>query len=218
MEKNRAEISRGKNRSVEDLQEIYNILDEGLVCHVSFIRDGYPVVLPTNYARHEDQIILHGGHESPFHQAMAAVDNLCLTVTLLDGLVLAKSAYNHSVNYRSVVIFGKARQIVDKTEKLESLKILVNQVIKNRWDSVRPPSEKELDATMVLSIPIREYSAKRRTGDPSVASTDENWPVWSGILPLSLKADVPQSDHFSWQRIADTEIQNYDRRSYGKGF
>lgn len=214
MEKNRTELSRGKNREVKDVNEVYRILDEGLVCHLSFIRDGYPVVLPTNYARKQNQIILHGGNESPFYQAIAAADSICLCVTLLDGLVLAKSAYSHSVNYRSVVIFGKARIVEDPDEKVESLKYLVNHVLKNRWESVRPPSEKEVSATMVLSVPIAEYSAKSRAGDPMVMSSDINNPVWSGILPLALKAGAPVSDSLSMELIPDTEIQNYDRRSY----
>jgi hypothetical protein len=214
MKTKRTTISRGKNREVESIDEIYKILDEGLICHVSFIRDGYPVVLPVNYARQNDRILLHGGYESPFFQAMSKADDLCLNVTLLDGLVLTKSAYNHSVNYRSVVAYGKAQIVEDRAEKVDALKRIINQVVKNRWDSVRPPTEKELDLTMVLSIRIQECSAKSRTGSPGVASSDENYPVWSGVLPLSLKAGEPETDKFSQEILADAEIQNYNRAEY----
>ena len=214
MKTNRTTISRGKNRAVDDRMEVYKILDEGLVCHISFVRDGYPVVLPSSYARHNDYIILHGGYESPFFQSLARADDLCLTVTLLDGLVLAKSAYSHSVNYRSAVIFGKASLIENPSEKLECLKILVNHVLANRWDTVRPPNEKELNSTMVLNIPILEYSAKMRTGDPTVITSDENFPVWSGVLPLSVKRGNPIADNFSGIISPDTEILNYDRLKY----
>jgi len=208
----RTNISRGKNRGVEDISEIYKILDEGLICHIAFIRNGYPVVLPTNYARHKNQIIVHGGNESPFYQALAAANDICLTVTLLDGLVLGKSAYNHSVNYRSVVIFGKAKQILDNNEKIENLKVLIDHVVKNRWESVRTPAEKELNATMVLSIPIQEYSAKMRTGKPNVIASDETYPVWSGVLPLETRPGIPEADEFSQNLTADYFIENYSRK------
>ncbi|MDH4261433.1 MAG: pyridoxamine 5'-phosphate oxidase family protein [Spirochaetia bacterium] len=214
MEKNKTHNSRSKKSEVKDLAEIYKILDEGLICHISFIRDGYPVVLPSNYSRYNDQIILHGGNASPFHQALAAADDICLSVALLDGLVLGKSAYNHSVNYRSVVIFGKARMLLDKNEKLEGLKSLINHVVKNRYDSVRQPTDKELDETMVLSIPIYEYSSKMRTGKPNVKPLDENFPVWSGVLPLALKSQSPVPDEFSKDKLPDVEIQNYNRNNY----
>jgi hypothetical protein len=216
MEQNRTQLSRAKNRSVENKNDVYAIIDEGLICHVSVIRDNYPVVLPSNYGRYNDELILHGSYEGPFHRAIAAADSICVSIALLDGLVMGKSAYNHSVNYRSVVLYGKAREITDKSEKLKMLKAIIDHVIKNRWDSLRAPSDKELDATMVLSIPIKEYSAKTRMGGPTVALSDENIPVWSGVLPLSLDSGELQGDKHSLLLKPDNNLTEYNRIHYRK--
>jgi len=208
---NRTKINRGKNHSVDDKSSIYQIIDEGLICHIAFIRDGYPVVLPTNYARDNDNIIIHGSQKSPFYLAMKLAESICLSITLLDGLVLAKSAFNHSVNYRSVIIFGKAVEITDKPEKIYNLKKIIDHVIPNRWEGLRAPSERELDETMLLSIPIIEYSAKCRAGQPTVSTSDECMNIWSGVLPLSLKAGVPIGDTFSTNSLPAIELQQYNR-------
>ena len=211
MEEKRSAISRGQKREVTDKQQVYQILDEAIVCHVAFIRDGYPVVLPLNYGRDGDELVLHGSTKSPFFASIAEADTISIAVTHLDGLVLGKSSYNHSVNYRSVVLFGKAQEITDEETKHKKMEKLVNHIIKNRYNIARKPSANEMKATMVLTFPIKEYSAKMRSGDPVVNPDDESLPVWSGVVPLSLQAGTPVADKHSSGIIPENEIMNYKR-------
>jgi uncharacterized protein len=177
-----------------DRAAIYQILDEAFLCHVGFITDGQPFVIPTGYARVGDGLLLHGSAASRMLRTMAGGVDVCVTVTLLDGLVLARSVFNHSMNYRSVVIFGKATVISDEQEKLEALRALTEHIIPRRWSEARSPNEQELKATTVLRLPLQEASAKIRTGDPVDDEEDYALDVWAGVIPLRLSAGAPIVD------------------------
>lgn len=193
----RTTLRRLPQRGSHDRAVIDAILDEALFCHLGFTtprtplsgpQDGQPFVLPTIHARVEDRIYIHGSAASRMLRAMADGASVCLTATLLDGLVLARSAFHHSMNYRSVVVLGKAQLVVDEAEKLAALRAIVEHVARGRWDEVRAPSEKELKATAVLRLPLMEASAKVRTGMPADDEEDFALPVWAGVLPLRLVA------------------------------
>lgn len=190
----RTTLKRLPLRGVFDRQVVYAILDEGFICHVGFVSDGKPVVIPTGYARVDDRLLIHGSAASRMLRTLKTGIDVCVTVTLLDGLVLARSAFNHSMNYRSVVVFGKATAIESADLKLEALRALSEHMIPGRWDEVRPPSDKELKATTVLSLPLEEVSAKVRTGPPHDDAEDYALEVWAGVLPLKLVAGEPVSD------------------------
>lgn len=188
----RTALSRHPERGSYDRDEIYRILDEGLVCHVGFVVDGQPFVVPTAYARVDDKLVIHGSVASRMLRALKEDAEACIAVTLLDGLVLARSAFHHSMNYRSVVIFAKARPITDLGEKKAALDALVEFIIPGRGAEARGPSEKELRATEVLEFPISEASAKVRTGPPTDDAEDMVLPAWVGVIPLRLTPSEPQ--------------------------
>jgi hypothetical protein len=190
----RTKIKRTPKRGNFERETIYRILDEAFVCHVGFTVDDQPFVMPTGYARLEDNLIIHGSSASRMMRALAWENEICVTVTLIDGLVLARSAFHHSMNYRSVVIFGKAKLITDDQEKLAALKALTEHIVPNRWEEIRPPNELELKATTVLSLPIEEASAKIRTGNPVDDEEDYELDVWAGVIPLKLVVEKPISD------------------------
>jgi len=190
----RTKLKRLPRRGHFEREEIYRILDEAFVCHVGFVVDRQPFVIPTGYARIDDCLIIHGSAASRMIRALASEIDVCVTVTLVDGLVLARSAFHHSMNYRSVVIFGKAKVIENKDEKLAALRALTEHIVPHRWADVRPPTEKELKATLVLSLPLQEASAKIRTGNPVDDEEDYELDVWAGVIPLRLKADAPVAD------------------------
>lgn len=173
---------------------IYAILDEGLVCHVGFAIDGQPYVIPTTYARVDDQLYLHGSAASRMLRRLAGGVPVCVTVTLLDGLVLARSAFHHSMNYRSVVVLGTATEVVDQGERLAALEAIVEHMRPGRWRDVRPPSEQELRATSVLRLPLAEASAKIRTGPPLDDDDDLTRGCWAGEIPLRLTFQTPVAD------------------------
>jgi nitroimidazol reductase NimA-like FMN-containing flavoprotein (pyridoxamine 5'-phosphate oxidase superfamily) len=181
-------------RGVYDKAQVHAILDEGFVCHVGFVIDGQPFVIPTAYARSGEQIYIHG---SPVSRVMrVATQNLdiCLTVTLVDALVLARSAFHTSMNYRSVVALGKARPVTDIDEKREALRCFTNHVVAGRWEQAKQPTEQELKATSVLSLPLEEVSAKIRTGPPIDDDEDYALPVWGGVVPLIQSFGEPLPD------------------------
>ncbi|MCB1024899.1 MAG: pyridoxamine 5'-phosphate oxidase family protein [Acidobacteria bacterium] len=184
----RTKVKRIPKRGNFDRKTIYSILDEAFICHVGFAVDGQPFVIPTAYARSGDNMLIHGSSASRMMRSLSEGIDVCVTVTLIDGLVLARSAFHHSMNYRSVVVFGKARLIEEKTEKYEALRLFTEHVIPNRWDEVRKPNDLELKATTVLSLPIEEASAKIRTGDPVDDEEDYDLDVWAGVMPLKLTA------------------------------
>jgi uncharacterized protein len=190
----RTRVVREPHRAVYDREAVYRILDEGFICHVGFAVDGQPFVIPTSYGRKDANLYIHGSAASRMLRQMKDGIAVCVTVTLLDGLVLARSVFNHSMNYRSVVILGKATQVEDQKEKLEALRTLSEHILPGRWADSRQPNEQELKATSVLRVPIEEFSAKVRTGPPIDDEEDMNFPTWAGVVPLEIKAGEPIAD------------------------
>jgi uncharacterized protein len=210
----RTRVIREAERGVYDREIAYRILDEGFLCHVGFIADGQPFVIPTSYGRNDDSLYIHGSAASRMLRQMKAGIPVCVTVTLLDGLVLARSVFNHSMNYRSVVILGKATLVDDPAEKLEGLRLLSEHILPGRWDDARQPNERELKATSVLRVPIEEFSAKVRTGPPIDDEEDYSFPTWAGVLPLEMTVGTAINDSRldSKHRVPEY-VRNYTRRS-----
>jgi len=190
----RTKVRRKPDRGSYDRELIYSILDEAFVCHVAFIADALPFVVPTNYVRVGDKLFLHGPIASRLMKPLASGAPFCLSVTLLDGIVFAPTAVGHSVNYRSVVVMGKAEPIEGEAAKLAAMRDFVEYVIRGRWATVRPPSEQELKGTMVLSVPLVEASAKVRTGFAVDDDEDYASPAWTGVLPMKWTALAPIPD------------------------
>ncbi len=187
-------IRRIKENAVYDRQSIYRILDEGLVCHVGFVDDGQPVVIPMLYARRDDSLLLHGAVASRLQKVLAAGARICVTITLLDGLVLARSAFNHSVNYRSVVAFGVADKIKGPQAKRTALDTLVDKLVPGRRADIRDNTRQELAATSILEFPLDEIVAKVRTGPPDDFDKDMKLPIWAGVLPVTQQFGEPVPD------------------------
>jgi nitroimidazol reductase NimA-like FMN-containing flavoprotein (pyridoxamine 5'-phosphate oxidase superfamily) len=190
----RTRVRRRAERGVYDRATIYDILDAGLICHVGIVEGGQPFVIPTIHARMGDRLLLHGAPTSRLLRTIKNGEPLCITVTLLDGLVLARSAMHHSMNFRSVVLLGKGCVIEDEDEKIRALRRISDHIIPGRWAEVRAPNEAELKMTMVVAIPIDEASAKIRTGPPGDDEDDYRLAVWAGVLPLQLTPQAPQPD------------------------
>jgi nitroimidazol reductase NimA-like FMN-containing flavoprotein (pyridoxamine 5'-phosphate oxidase superfamily) len=191
---NRTKVKRVPGRGKYDLKTIYSILDAYFVCHIGFIFDDYPVVMPTLYGREGNRIYIHGANSSRMLKTLQEGIEISAAVTLVDGLVLARSAFHHSMNYRSVVLFGHALTVNNEQDKLHALKVISDQVMKGRWEEVRLPNLKELKATTVLTIPIQEASAKIRTGPPLDEKEDYDLAVWAGELPTKLQFRSPVKD------------------------
>src|ERR1700757_868489 len=202
----RTQVKRLPKRGNYERETVYGILDTAFVCHVGFSVDGQPFVIPTNYGRSGDTLYLHGSAASRMLKTLSAGVPVCVTVTHVDGLVLARSAFHHSVNYRSVIILGAARLVDDPAEKMKALRIFTEHVMKGRWDDVRRPTEQELKATTVLSLPLEEVSAKVRTGGPLDDEADYTLPVWAGVLPLETVVQAPEPDAL---RKNDPPIPDY---------
>jgi nitroimidazol reductase NimA-like FMN-containing flavoprotein (pyridoxamine 5'-phosphate oxidase superfamily) len=190
----RTKVQRLPDRGKYDAETVHAILDQGFVCHVGFVVDGQPFVIPTNYARVEDVLYLHGSSASRMLKTLAGGVNVCVTVTHVDGLVLARSAFHHSVNYRSVVALGTATLVENPEEKMRALEAFTNHVMPGRWNDIRTPTELELKATSVLALPLSEVSAKVRVGPPKDDAEDYSLPIWAGVLPLSIVAGSPIDD------------------------
>lgn len=188
----RTRVHRLPQRASYDVETVHAILDAGLVCHVGFVEDGRPVVIPTAYARVGDVVVFHGSSKSRTLLAAAGGAEVCVTVTHLDGLVLARSAFHHSVNYRSVVIFGRAVAVDDPDRKRALLRAFTERLYPGRWSVARPPNEQELKATLVVELPLREVVAKVRTGGPIDDPEDMDLAVWAGVVPLRLVAGAPE--------------------------
>ena len=202
----RTKLKRIPKRGNYERKTINRILDEAFICHVGFTVDGQTFVIPTGYARSNDNLLIHGSSASRMMRDLSAGIDVCVTVTLIDGLVLARSAFHHSMNYRSVVIFGQAKLIADEREKYAALKAFTEHIIPNRWTQIRPPNELELKATTVLSLPISEASAKIRAGNPADDEEDYDLNVWAGVIPWQLKTGEPIGD----ERLKDgIEIPDY---------
>lgn len=209
----RTQIKRLPKRGEYDRQTIYEILDEALICQVGFVVNGQPFVIPTAYGRVGDRLYIHGSPASRMLRTLKEAVEVCVTVTLLDGLVLARSAFHHSMNYRSVVVFGQAVVVDNADEKLEALKAFTEHVMPNRWAAVRPPNRQELAGTLVLALPLTEASAKIRSGPPVDDEADYEWPVWAGELPLQLSALEPVADpRLATDITLPPHVQNYSRR------
>ena len=174
--------------------QINAILDAGLVCHLGFVHDGHPFVIPTLYGRVGDEVYVHGSSASRMLRTLKGGVDACLTVTLVDGLVLARSIFNHSINYRSVVVLGRATEVTDPDEKVRALEAFGERILPGRWAEVRPPTELELRATSILGMPLDEASAKLRVGPPKDDEEDYEVEVWAGVIPLTLVAGEPEAD------------------------
>ncbi len=190
----RTKLRRLPDQGRYDRETVDAILDAGLVCHVGFVEDGLPVVIPMLYARDGDRVIMHGSSASRLTRALSTGLDACLNVTLVDGLVLARSAFNSSMNYRSVVIFGRATAIEDPADKTRALRLFSEHIMPGRWDEIRAPKDIELAATFVLQMPIEEASAKVRSGPPKDNEEDLDLPVWAGVVPLKLRHGEIVSD------------------------
>jgi nitroimidazol reductase NimA-like FMN-containing flavoprotein (pyridoxamine 5'-phosphate oxidase superfamily) len=190
----RTRVVREADRAVYDRETVYHILDEGFLCHAGFVVDGQPFVIPTSYGRKDASLYLHGSAASRMLRQMKEGVPVCITVTLLEGLVLARSIFNHSMNYRSVVILGKACLLDDPEEKLEALRILSEHILPGRWADSRQPNERELKATSVLRVALEEFSAKVRQGPAIDDEDDYVFPTWAGVVPLEMVAGPPIGD------------------------
>ena len=190
----RNRIRRKPDRGRFERDVIYPIIDEALICHVGFVEDGQPFVIPTLHARLDDSLILHGARASRMLKHIQAGHPVCATFTLVDGLVLARSVFNHSMNYRSAVVFGRGRLIEADDEKMHALEVLTEHIARGRWAEARKPTIKEMNATTVVGITIEQASAKMRTGPPGDDEADYALPIWAGVLPLGEQAGAPLPD------------------------
>jgi len=208
----RTKLKRLPKRGHFDRETVYAILDEGFICHVGFAPQGQPFVIPTGYARVDDKLYIHGSQASRMLRTLSGGLDACVTVTIVDGLVLARSAFHHSINYRSVVIFGRATIIEDREEKIAALVALSEHIVRGRWADVREPNEEELIKTTVLELPLVEASAKVRTGPPIDDEEDYALPMWAGVVPLKLEAGTPINDPRLPEGIEVPEYaRNYER-------
>jgi uncharacterized protein len=207
----RTRLVREAERAVYDRESAYQILDEAFICHVGFNVDGQPFVIPTSYGRSGDQLYIHGSAASRMLRALDNGISVCVTVTLLDGLVLARSIFNHSMNYRSVVILGTATLVSDPAEKLQALRLLSEHILPGRWEQSRFPNERELKATSVLRLPIEEFSAKVRQGPAIDDADDYAFPTWAGVIPLPIVPGIPITDDRCELPVPDY-AQHYTRK------
>src|SRR5690349_4498601 len=190
----RTKLKRLPKRGHFDRETVYSILDEGFICHVGFAVDGQPFVVPTGYARVDDKLYIHGSQASRMLRNLAGGIDACVTVTIIDGLVLARSAFHHSMNYGSVLVVGRATIVDDPKEKYSALTSLSEHIVRGRWAEVREPNEQEMKLTTVLCLPLGEASAKIRTGPPLDDEEDYALPIWAGVVPLRLVAGEPVND------------------------
>jgi len=212
---NQNRIKRLPERGHYDRETIYRILDEALICHVGFAEEGQPYVIPINFARVEDSIVLHGAKASRLLKHVEAGHPVCVEATIVDGLVLARSVFHHSVNYRSVVLFGKGCAVEDVQEKLSALRAITEHLVPGRWQEARLPNRKEMNATRVVSIKIDEASAKVRMGPPVDDQEDYDLPVWAGVLPLQEIPLSPIRDEVLPEEISLPEyIAGYSRKAF----
>jgi hypothetical protein len=190
----RTKVRRLPDRGKYDVESVYGILDEAFICHVGFVVEGQPYVIPTGFARVNDTLYIHGSAASRMLRTLADGVQVCVTVTLIDGIVMARSGFHSSMNYRSVVILGRATQVEGRDEKLIALAAFSEQVMPGRWKDLRETTDAELKGTLVLSLPLKEVSAKLRTGPPKDDEEDYALPLWAGVVPLKLTAGTPIND------------------------
>jgi uncharacterized protein len=190
----RTRVTRLPKRAVYDKAQVHAILDEGFFCHVGFTVEQQPYVIPTGYVRADEKLYLHGSAASRMLRTLDQGIKVCVTVTLVDGLVLARSSFHHSINYRSVVVLGTAQLVVDREEKIDALRRFTNHIVPGRWDEARVPTDQELKATSVLVLPLDEVSAKMRSGPPIDDEEDYAIPIWAGLIPVHLRVGDPIPD------------------------
>ena len=208
----RTTVRRLPKRGSYAKETVYSILDEAFLCHVGFVVDGQPFVIPTSYVRVDDTLYIHGSAASRMIKTSASEGvDICVTVTLLDGLVLARSAFHHSMNYRSVVVLGKGRLVTDDAEKRTALHAFTNHVVPERWEEARQPTPQELKATSVLALPIDEVSAKVRTGGPIDDEEDYALRIWAGVVPIETKIGVPIPDERMLPDVPEIDRDRFTR-------
>lgn len=189
-----AEVRRQPDRARYDEATIHSILDEAVFCHLGFIHEGHPVVIPTIHVRVGDHIVLHGSPASRMMRALKGGAEVSIAATILDGLVLARSVFHHSMNYRSVVLFGRGELIEDPAEKLEAMRVFTEKILPGRWDDARLPTDKEFRGTLMVSVPIDMASAKTRVGPPVDDDEDMDMEIWAGVIPYRLAPGTPIPD------------------------
>jgi nitroimidazol reductase NimA-like FMN-containing flavoprotein (pyridoxamine 5'-phosphate oxidase superfamily) len=205
----RNRVRRHPERGAYDKKSIYQIIDEALICHVAFIKDDEPYVIPTLHARHDDWILLHGASSSRLMRHVESGRRVTLAFALVDGLVLARSVFSHSINYRSVVLFGQGQKVASDADKMAALELFTERIMPGRWADARPPTPRELKATSVARIPIELASAKVRQGPPADDEEDLALPVWAGVVPIQQRAGNPLPDP---QQADDVPVPDYVRR------
>lgn len=187
------QVKRIPKRGAYDKETIYHLIDQSIICYVAFVQDGQPFIIPTLHARQGDNILLHGSSASRMMRHLAAGNQVCINITMVDGIVLARSVFHHSMNYRSVVLFGKG-QLVSDEEKMAGLQLFTDRIMPGRWDDARQPNKQEMKATTIVSIPIESASAKVRVGPPGDDDEDYALPIWAGVVPITQQAGTPQPD------------------------
>jgi uncharacterized protein len=207
----RTTVRRLKKRAVYDKATVHAILDEGFVCHLGFVVESQPYVIPTIYARHDETLYFHGAVASRTLRTVATGIDVCLTVTLMDGLVLARSAFHHSMNYRSVVVLGNARLVQDPEERMQALKVITDHAVPGRWDEVRGPNELELKQTSVLALALEEVSAKVRSGPPVDDDEDYSLPIWAGVIPIETHVARGVNDGRILPGVAQPDLARFKR-------
>jgi nitroimidazol reductase NimA-like FMN-containing flavoprotein (pyridoxamine 5'-phosphate oxidase superfamily) len=207
----RTQVRRLPKRAVYDKEQVYGILDEGFLCHAGFVVDGQPFVIPTGYARCGDRLYIHGSAASRMLRTFDRGVDVCVTVTLVDAFVLARSGFHHSMNYRSVVVLGQASLVTDREEKVSALRSFTNHIVPGRWEEVRPPTDQELKATSVLALPLDEVSAKVRSGGPIDDEEDYALPIWAGIVPVAIRTGEPVADERLLEGIPAPDPKRFRR-------
>ena len=207
----RTTVRRLKKRAVYDKAVVHAILDEGFICHVGFVVETQPYVIPTIYARHDETLYFHGAVASRTLKTLATGVDVCLTVTLMDGLVLARSAFHHSMNYRSVVVLGNARLVQEPDERMRALRVITDHAVPGRWDEVRGPNELEMKQTSVLALALEEVSAKVRSGPPVDDDEDYSLPIWAGVVPIEARVAKPINDGRVLPGVAEPELARFKR-------
>ena len=209
----RTKIKRMPAKGVYDKKTVYSIIDEALLCYIGFSEENQPFVIPTIHARHGDELIFHGSRASRLMQHIQKGNDICVNITLLDGLVLARSVFHHSMNYRSVVMFGQGRLIDDKNEKMEALEVLTEHLVRGRWKDARQPNKAEFIKTTVVKMPITETSSKIRIGPPGDDAEDYDLPIWAGVIPIQTSFLPPETDpHQKKEAPIPEYAQKYTRK------
>lgn len=211
----RTKVRRLSKRAVYDKAQVHAILDEGFLCHVGFVQEGQPFVIPTLYARLGETLYMHGSGASRMLKTLAQGVDVCVTVTLVDGYVLARSAFHHSMNYRSVTALGRARLVADETEKMTALQVITDHIVPQRWDEVRGPNPLEMKQTIVLALPLEEISAKVRVGPPADDDEDYVLPIWAGVVPVRTQLGEPVADGRVLPGVQSVDVSRFSLRTTG---